>query len=112
MMSPTTSFGRPFSAESCANPVTSSRFMATLPLLQFRRQKKWGRPTFPGTRGRRQSPLTCDNYTKAVQTSEEEGPPSRLLGEVVPDVREEVGDLVFEKNCRDDQEERDDGDDQ
>src|SRR5438034_469914 len=31
MMSLTTSLGRPFSAESCARPVTSSRFMRQLP---------------------------------------------------------------------------------
>src|SRR5438874_2094655 len=36
MMSPTTSLGSPFSAESCARPVTSSRFIAGAPpLLQL-----------------------------------------------------------------------------
>src|SRR5437867_13063218 len=36
MVSPTTSLGSPFSAESCARPVTSSRFIAGAPpLLQL-----------------------------------------------------------------------------
>src|SRR2546422_11650703 len=33
MMSLTTSLGRPFSAESCARPVTRSRFTSATPLL-------------------------------------------------------------------------------
>src|SRR5712691_5824852 len=35
MMSLTTSLGSPFSAESCARPVTSSRFMRQLPFSIF-----------------------------------------------------------------------------
>src|SRR5712664_1449324 len=135
MMSPTTSLGSPFSAESCARPVTSSRFIAGAPpLLQFShrprlrgdisrgrrrleatapgRQKKWGRPTFSGARGSRAStgkPLT-KLYQKAATSRV--WPPPALLCEVVPDHRELILQLVPEKDHRDDDRDRDDGDDE
>src|SRR2546428_2698676 len=112
MMSPTTSLGRPFSAESCARPVTSSRFMRSSPFFYSGDKKSGGRPTFlrrprPTATYRRPGEIVPNLW----QFSGEEaaGPP---LGQVVPDVGEEVPDLVGKEDRDDDHGERDDGDDE
>src|SRR6266536_4732656 len=64
MMSLTISLERPFSAESCASPVTSSRFMSHAPLFfYFWRQKKWVVTHFFDTVGARGRPRVLCNYT-------------------------------------------------
>src|SRR5919201_5459720 len=115
MMSLTTSLGRPFSAESCARPVTSSRFTALPSKSSIRvgRQKKWGRPTFRCPTRLPARPETRSNYIKWRESG---GPlplesglaAAPLLCEVVSDVREIVRQLVAEKNHRNN---HDDGDD-
>src|SRR5437660_1711432 len=116
MMSLTTSLGRPFSAESCASPVTSSRFMARLPLSSLSRMatKKVGRPTFQSQTQRPARPNANDNYTKREgrQCVGAGGAAAPLLGEVISDAREVVLELIAEENHRDDDGYRDDRDDE
>src|SRR5690349_12357669 len=126
MMSPTTSLGRPFSAESCARPVTSSRFMDRSPFFYSGDKKSGGRPTFQGARGRRRGRRprrTITNTSRFGSTNRGPYPwvssgerfgrraVRSASGQVVSDVREEVRDLVLEKDLDDDQGEGDDGDD-
>src|SRR5438477_800613 len=117
MMSLTTSLGRPFSAESCARPVTSSRFMRQLsPYLQFASgDKKSGVDPLSGAR----RGLRPDRMPR-VTISLGENPLRRgerlaaapLLREVIADVRKVVHELVAEKDHRHDDRYRDDRDDE
>src|SRR5438270_140443 len=127
MMSLTTSLGRPFSAESCARPVTSSRFTSATPLLiQFAsrrhpevpaavgRQKKWGRPTFSVPDAASGGRTPSHNYIKWWESPlpEERLAAAPLLREVIADVRKVVRELIAEKDHRDDYCDRDDRDDE
>src|SRR5713226_3332505 len=111
MMSPTTSLGRPFSAESCARPVTSSRFMPALPLFNFG-DKKSGvdplseAPAAPGDR---------PGAVKEIVPKREKRRrwlPRLGLRQVVSDVRELVRELVLHEDHRDDDRDRDDCNDE
>src|SRR6266478_4022449 len=127
MMSQTTSLGSTFSAERCGRPVTSSRFIAGAPIFfnqpsapASRRQeppspgdKKSGvdplsaAPAAPGHR-----PEAVDEIVSKRGNLRRVWPPPALLCEVVPDHRELVRQLVPQKDHRDDDRDRDNGNDE
>src|SRR4051812_17180660 len=100
MMSPTTSLGRPFSAESCASPVTSSRFMpASSPSsISGSGDKKSGVDPLslaPEDVGQARRPL--GNYIKLGSALQRAGRRAALC-ERIADVRKEFFDLVREED--------------
>src|SRR5688572_25115808 len=118
MMSPTTSLGRPFSAESCARPVTSSRFMLPPPFLFGPEQptKKVGhdppRACCPGVRPAPGS--RAQLYQRGIRSARGRRywPPRLPLREVVPDIREQVLQLIAKEHHRDDDRDGDNGNDE
>src|SRR2546428_12495255 len=94
MMSLTTSFGRPFSAESCARPVTSSRFTSATPLLiQFGSgAKKVGSTHFSVPDAASGGRTPSNNYIKWWESPlpDERLAAAPLLREVIADVRKVV----------------------
>src|SRR5258708_36724989 len=114
MMSLTTSFERPFSAESCARPVTSSRFTTPSPSFCSAvswRQKRW---VAPPSRLERQAGTPCSPRRSVPNrhTREKRGPRDRVLRQVVADVREQGLELAAYEDHRDDDSDGDDGADE
>src|SRR5438552_9940493 len=113
MMSLTTSFGRPFSAESCARPVTSSRFTTPSPIFArpFPGDKKGGSPHLHGSSGKQERPARQGEVYQIV-TRGRKGAAGRVLREVVADVRELVHELAAQEDHRHDDRDRDDRNDE
>src|SRR2546429_7201003 len=122
MMSLTTSLGRPFSAESCASPVPSSRFIARSPLhsvsgagskAALGRKKSGVDPLLCPPR-RPERPDANDNYSKREKLASARSglAAAPLLRKVISDAREVIRELIAEKDHRDDYRYRDSRDDE
>src|SRR5438093_9120929 len=92
MMSPTTSLGSPFSAESCARPVTSSRFIAGAPLFF-----NWRSAPLRGDEADRL--LFAETSARSVVGDKKSGVDPLSAAPAAPGHRPEVVEDIVSKRC-------------